>query len=614
MNNAVHRRKGGVAAIALAAICAGTFPAVGQDLVAVSDITGGSSVFVFRGGAKASAKRYTPNTRSRRTKANRSVTVKKINRQYSDLARVAPRRQRTQAVDPKNLPPQVRTMPKDQAARLFAGVGEYYIDKSDPDNAIEFFRESNILDPEYKIAQTGLSEALALKGNKLLEQDAAKTAKPFFDEALKFNPANAVAYYGLAEVYSDSEADRDALSNYEKALEFDKALTEIYVPLGILYYQAGEIAKADDLLTKALTSSADSAELQYFVGLIRYSQNRNQDALNAFQKAIAADPNYAEAHYYLAETLNRMGRTDETVVNYQKAITLKNNYFDAWNGLGSAYFALGKYSDAIAAFKQAVRLRNDNIEAYINLADAYRLSGLPNSFNDAEASYNLASTFIDRKPDFSRTEAADVYNKAGFVIAKQCEINMARAVPCRWDVAVKYLEKAVALSESPVDYANLGWAYWNAGRSDMFDKREVESKAKLIKARDSLQRAVDSNPQYLEGPLLNLGMTYSDLGDYKGAIEALKKVVKKEPTWVFAINELGIAYRRNNQLKEASEQFRRAIDQNNSYAVAWYNLGETEFKAGKMGEVKKAHSELKRLGRKDLVSRLEFITGGAALK
>ncbi len=599
-----------------AAICVGgVLPASGQDLVAVSDITGGSSVFVFRGNSRSAPKRYTPATRSRRTKTQRIETANKINRQYVALAKVAPRRQRTQAVDPENLPIQVRTMPKDQAARLFAGVGEYYIDKSDPDNAISFFREANVMDPAYKIAQTGLSEALSLKGNDLLQKtDGARLAKPFFDEAVKFNPLNAAAYYGLAEVFADAESDKDALANYEKALQYDKDLTEIYVPLGILYYQAGEIAKADEVLTKALPVSTDSAELHYFVGLIRYSQNRNQEALAQFQKAKELDPDYAEAYFYAGETLDRLEREKESIPEYQKAITLKNNYFDAWNALGSTYFEMGNYAEAINAYKQAVRLKNDNIAAYINLGDAYRLSGLPNSYNDAEANYNLAATFFERQPDYPRTDAADVYNKAGFVIAKQCEINMRRAVPCRWEAAIKNLEKAVAISQSTVDQANLGWAYWNAARSDMYDKKDAESRAKLLKARDYLQKAVDSNPQYLEGPLLNLGMTYSDLGDYQGAIDALKKVVKKEPNWAFALNELGIAYRRNNNLKDASEQFKKAIAQDKNFAAAYYNLGEAEFKNGNLGEAKKAHETLKKMGRRDLTARLEVVTGGAVLR
>jgi tetratricopeptide (TPR) repeat protein len=57
-----------------------------------------------------------------------------------------------------------------------------------------------------------------------------------------------------------------------------------------------------------------------------------------------------------------------------------------------------------------------------------------------------------------------------------------------------------------------------------------------------LKKAIDSNPKILEGPLLNLGMVYTDLGDYKSAIETLKSAIQKEPKWVFALNELGIAY------------------------------------------------------------------------
>ena len=80
----------------------------------------------------------------------------------------------------------------------------------DSENAINFFREALDLDTKNNIVPKGLSEALALKGNELLVKDQSKAAKDLFDEALKYNPNNAVAFYGLAEVYSDQDLDTDS--------------------------------------------------------------------------------------------------------------------------------------------------------------------------------------------------------------------------------------------------------------------------------------------------------------------------------------------------------------------------------------------------------------------
>ena len=42
---------------------------------------------------------------------------------------------------------------------------------------------------------------------------------------------NAVALYGLAEIFAEAELDSESIASYERALQNDKELTEIYVPL-----------------------------------------------------------------------------------------------------------------------------------------------------------------------------------------------------------------------------------------------------------------------------------------------------------------------------------------------------------------------------------------------
>ena len=105
-------------------------------------------------------------------------------------------------------------------------------------------------------------------------------------------------------------------------------------------------------------------------------------------------------------------------------------------------------------------------------------------------------------------------------------------------------------------------------------------------------------------------ITLTDLGDLNGAIDALKRVVAKKPDWVFALNELGIAYRKQNNYKEAAGYFRKAIDSDGKYVVAYYNLAETEFRAGNLGEAKKAYQKVRQLGRPDLAAKLELMSGG----
>jgi tetratricopeptide (TPR) repeat protein len=604
--------KGIVGAGVISTLLIGSMPVSGQELVSVSDITGGSSVFVFRSSSKAAPRKFVSRARPVRTKTQRIETARKVGKQYIALAKVNPRRQRIAAVTPDDPRlPKIKTMPAAEASKLFAGVGEYYMDRDDFNHAIEFFREAVSLDRNYAVARNGLSEALALKGNEELVRGAAGPARLIFQEALTYNPNNAPAHFGLGEVFSAEEKDNEARASYEKALANDKELTEIYVPLGVLYYRAGEIAKADDLLTKALAISPNDPETQYFLGLIRYSQNRNEEALTAFKKATAGDPAYADAYYQAGEAQLRLNKPREAAVEFKKATQLKPTNFEAWLGLGNAEYEANNWAEAVKAYKEAARLKNNNAEAFENLADAYRQ--IPD-FQQAESNYKLAAVFIERTPDFNKEQAADIYSKSAFMVAKQCELNRARNVKCRWSDAIAYLEKAAQHSPDGVDNANLGWAYYNAAREDLSYRNDAAARPNLEKARTALQKAIAGNKKYAAGPLVNLGRVLADLGDYSGAVDAFNKAAQKgtDLPGGFVYNELGAAYRKQNKFKEAAAAFKKAADKEEKNPVIQFNLGEAELQAGNIGEAKKAYERLKKLGRtgNDFAAKLDQLSGG----
>ena len=314
----------------------------------------------------------------------------------------------------------------------------------------------------------------------------------------------------------------------------------------------------------------------------------------AFQKAVAADAKLAEAFYYLGETQTRLNNNAGALTSYEKATQLKADYFDAWLGLGSAYYVAERYPESVEAYKRAVKLKNDNAEAFDNLGDAYRQAG---NFNDAEANYNLAALFIQKKPDYSKQDLADVYSKIGYVVGKQCEVNVRRQppLPCRWNVAITSLEKAAALGDSNLDNANLGWAYYNSARIDMANRRLPEAQAKLQNAKANLQKAILLNPKFVDAPTLNLGVVLLDLGEFAEAAKTLEKVADKHPEWNFGNYALGTAYYKSNNFNGAEKYFRKAVNSDDRYVNAWASLGYTELKLGNRKEVEKIISKLQKL-------------------
>jgi tetratricopeptide (TPR) repeat protein len=559
--------------VVLAIVIAGLFLAplsvTSQDLVTFSSLTGGSSVFVFRNSARAAKQAVVQ--RPTRSKVQRLESVSRLKRQYETLAKLDTRRVKAKILDPKRLPFNVRTLPAEQGARLFAGVGEYYLAQGQYQFAEEFFRDALSLVATNKEANQGLSESLAMKGNQLLVADKPDLAKAIFIEALTHDPLNAAANFGLGEVYSELNQTVEAIAAYEKSLASDQKLTEIYVPLGILYYQTGEIAKADDLLSKALRQTEKSAQTHFFLGLVRAAQGRNADALSAFQQAKAMDPKYTEAFYNSAEILSKDKRYPEAIADYKRAVELKPLYLEAWVALGDAYFENKQFPEAVDAYKTAVKLKNDNWEIYTSLADAQREAG---AFNDAAGTYNLAIFFMMKDPQYSKAKLADIQSKMGFSIGRQCDIDSARAVACRWPSAIKSLQAAADITNDPLDHVNLGWAYFRVAHPDAELKNMTAAMPNLILAKAALEKALSGKPEVADYARQNLAAVLIDMGDQSGAIDTLKKLIERRPKESFLRYQLGVAYYKRNDFSNSEKAFRQALDEEPSYVAALTGLGE----------------------------------------
>ncbi len=580
-------------------------PLRAQDVVTSEDFTGGSSAFVFKGSRRPTQRKiaFRVATNVSRTKTAKLELTKRIAKQFVAVVKVNPKRTRSKEVNPNTLQRDSVAFKRKTAQEtsvIFAGVGEYYLKVDDVDKAVDFFRESVQLDEKSVNAKNGLSEAVTRKGDQLLVQENYEIAKLLFDEAVKNNPKNAGAYAGLAEIYSAQNDNENATANYEKALNFDAELTELNAPLGVLYFQKGEIAKAETFLQKAIAANPDNAETQFFLGLVRSKQDRNEEAVTAFKRSIQLDPNNAQVHFYLAGVLDRLNRDQETIDEYQKAVQLDPKYAEAWFDLGVAFYSRDRLPEAINAYKEAIKINPTYGEAHANLADVYRLS---NQLDQAIGEYRLATTFI--KDD------ADLLSKYGYVAARRASNPVYRNY---WKTAIDNLEKAIAISPDYIDYTNLGWAYYNSVQ--VKGVSEIDRKTALEKARDAFIKANSLKPidKVAAAINLNLGMTLTDLGDYSGSIAALKKASDLQKNWVPAINELGIAYRKNNDFGNAAEQFKKAIDIDDKFATAHYNLGETEFRRGNVKEAKKEYQKLKSMNEVKYANLLLTVTNGTVLK
>jgi tetratricopeptide (TPR) repeat protein len=91
----------------------------------------------------------------------------------------------------------------------------------------------------------------------------------------------------------------------------------------------------------------------------------------------------------------------------------------------------------------------------------------------------------------------------------------------------------------------------------------------------------------------DLGAAYGRHGEWKNAVNALKKAVAIKKDYAHAWFNLGFAYENANVLGKAIESYKRAVQIKKEFPEAWLSLGVTYSKQGKLDEARKILPTLK---------------------
>jgi tetratricopeptide (TPR) repeat protein len=555
-----------------------------NDLVPNDDLSGGASVFVFRGSRKRPQERGA--FRSMSGGGSVAVRRERVKNQVATLRKKKAAAAKARAAAAARERARVRNA-KLKLSNTLTAAGEKKLGEGDIAGATLNFREAIKANPNNTDAKLGLSEALTATGIEAAGDSNNEEAMPHFIEAVKFDANNEVAFAKLGEIHDAKGRNAEAIVNYEKALTLDPQFSSLYMPIGLAYAAEGKSAEAESYLDKAKAAGFDSSEAQMARLLILSKQGKDVEALTAIDGMLKTEPQNAGLHYQKAAICNKTNQTDLAIASYRDAVNIDANLAGAWFDLGVIYYNKEMYNEALAAYQTVVKIEPENYQAQANLASTYRQL---ERFAEANAAYKAAEPGNKNNPN--------LYSEWGYCLGKTND----------WDKSVARLNTARELSPNAVDNNNTGWGYYNAARWDKTNNKGADAGPKLELGKQYLETAVQQDPQ-MEAAHLNLGATKNSMGDHDGAVESLNKALSLHGDWVIAINQLGLAFRGKNDLASALVQFRRVstLDANNAFGLV--NLGEVYHLTGNKKEAKKVHDRLKKIN-PALADQLNgFLTG-----
>ena len=250
---------------------------------------------------------------------------------------------------------------------------------------------------------------------------------------------------------------------------------------------------------------------------------------------------YFDARIRLAKS-----HADEAIPLLQGVIKDDPTFAGAQYFLGMAFLQKRQIAQARGAFTEAVKLGPTLSEARTALAGLYLAEGASDlAIEQAQAAIQLNPRNVQ-----AALIAGDAYLRKG-TFAKSLQI---------------YEAIAQALPKEPVGFYRLGLV----AHAEKHDANAIAY----------FEEALNRKPAAIE-PLVQIALIKSAQGKASEARERVMRQIKITPTPP-VYNLLGQLWLQANDLGQAEQAFKKAIDLDNSLVSAYMNLGHTYQKAGKM--------------------------------
>ena len=191
-----------------------------------------------------------------------------------------------------------------------------------------------------------------VRAHRTLTRANLETAEQYFDTALKKDPTFAVAWAGMARVWTGRQQ------------------------MGLV--PSSEAApKAKAAILKALALDENDFEVQRaLAGIMTWTDWDWPAAERAWNKMLALNPNDADALAAHSHFLIHMGRQQEAVAEAERAVELDPFNQKVWSFQAQVLLSARRYDEAIAAGRAAQKLQPDAPVARTALLGAFFVKGM----------------------------------------------------------------------------------------------------------------------------------------------------------------------------------------------------------------------------------------------
>ena len=192
-------------------------------------------------------------------------------------------------------------------------VGLVYLQNGKYDEAIQYFRKSLSLKPNFDLALNAVGLAYFMKGE--------------FQQAVTY---------------------------FEKCLQVNPGFTEARNYLGSVYQEMGILDKAEQEYLKAIEDKTyKSRELPYYnLARLYFTQGKDEEALELVEKSIAINDRMIMSLNLRGVILERLGRIDDAIASYNGALEIAPDDINLNYNLAVAFFKSDRRAESKSLFEK----------------------------------------------------------------------------------------------------------------------------------------------------------------------------------------------------------------------------------------------------------------------
>ncbi len=305
-------------------------------------------------------------------------------------------------------------------------LAEVYLDKGEPNNAIEVYNQMLLINPNQ-------FQALVNIGRLYINNGEKEKGVEYMERSLEINPGNPTLVFEIAIYYRSIQQYQKAKYNFKKAFIQKPDFAEAALEIGVEEHRDGNFDSSLEYINKAININRNFHNAYFYKGLLYLEKNNYEAGIGNLNESIRIKFDHKESILLLANTYRKIGETEKAIEMYSKIYKTEVDNASITYNLASAYhdiddyssankfykksielepnnasfiagFALlmherGKFNEALALYKRALNLKKNDTTILANLGIVYKDIG---NFNEAYNSYNIA---LEADPENSLARA-----------------------------------------------------------------------------------------------------------------------------------------------------------------------------------------------------------------